>query len=953
MNGDHLGSGQVTLAATSMAAQSEFPGGERSRLVRYGVAVGITGLSLLVRWPLWPVLGNQTPHMTFFPAVMISAYYGGFGPGLLATFSSALAAHYFLGDTRFQIGSVQGAMSLTLFLLVGVVISGLTESLHRMRRRIVADEALRESEQRWRSLTDALPQLVWSAGPDGACDYFSTQWTQHTGIPEADLLGWQWLKVLHPDDREPTRKFWTDSVAGRGPYDVEYRVRRLDGEYRWFKTRGVPIRDSEGAIFKWFGTCTDITTSKQLEEELRQANSRLDLAVRGSNVGIFEVDLLDGEYIGGRAHFINVWEQLGNQPPDSSVDSTADSTAWMASLHPADREQVLSEIRAQLEGVGNDYHVAYRARHRDGSDRWMLARGTIIRDESGKAVRVTGCRVDVTDLKQIENELRQAKEAAESANHAKDEFLANVSHEIRTPMNAILGMTELALDTPLTNDQRQILKTVKSAGDNLLGLINDLLDFSKIEAGKLELDISEFSLAAALSDTLRALKVRADAKGLDFSWDVRPEVPDSLVGDAGRLRQVLLNLVGNAVKFTDAGKVSVLVDVADAARDGLVALRFSVTDTGIGIPQEKQQRIFRAFEQEDTSTTRKYGGTGLGLTIADRLVSLMGGSISVESEPGKGSTFAFAVRFSLPSGRADSVGATLKECDTARQEPLPSQAKPLRVLVAEDNDFNAQLIEHLLIRRGHRVSLAQDGRGALALLQGDSTFDLLILDIHMPELDGFDVTRVIRRRELETGGHLPVIALTARSRSEDRDKCLAAGMDDFLTKPFRADDLWTVMDRALGSRREIAPINAMNDEASPAGAALDRSTILAACGGDESLLRKMCHSFRERIPMYLATVEDALSQQDAPRLRDAAHKICGMIAAFSAGAGDVASKLEQAAARSDLEECRPLVERLVTIAAPLVESVSGLSVDALRGPTDICGKGKADGAIGQIIGPIG
>ena len=208
---------------------------------------------------------------------------------------------------------------------------------------------------------------------------------------------------------------------------------------------------------------------------------------------------------------------------------------------------------------------------------------------------------------------------------------------------------------------------MKSAGDNLLGLINDLLDFSKIEAGKLELDISEFSLGAALSDTLRALKVRADAKGLHFSWDVRPEVPDSLVGDAGRLRQVLLNLVGNAVKFTDAGKVSVRVNVADAARDGLVALRFTVTDTGIGIPQEKQQRIFRAFEQEDTSTTRKYGGTGLGLTIADRLVALMGGSIFVESEPGKGSTFAFTVCFSHPSERAESVWRNASK--TARPPP--------------------------------------------------------------------------------------------------------------------------------------------------------------------------------------------------------------------------------------------------------------------------------------------
>src|SRR5713226_2221963 len=285
-----------------------------------------------------------------------------------------------------------------------------------------AEEKLRESEHRWRSLTEALPQLVWTATPDGACDYFSTQWTQHTGVPASQLLGWSWLLVLHPDDREATRQFWTNSVAGRGAYDVEYRVRRLDGEYRWFKTRGVPIRDSEGGIFKWFGTCTDITDAKLAEEELRLA-----------------------------------------------------------------------------------------------------------------------------------------KEAAESANRAKDEFLANVSHEIRTPMNAILGMTELALDTPLTEDQRGYLKTVKSAADNLLGIINDLLDFSKIEAGKLELDPADFSLRATVGDTLRALAVRAHRKGLELVCHVQPDVPDALVGDAGRLRQVLLNVVGNAIKFTDEGEVVVTV----------------------------------------------------------------------------------------------------------------------------------------------------------------------------------------------------------------------------------------------------------------------------------------------------------------------------------------------------------------------------------------------------------
>ena len=921
---------------------------DQSRLIRYGIAIGVTGLSLLVRWALWPVLGSQTPHMTFFPAVMISAYFGGFGPGLLATFLSAFAAHYFLGDARFQIDTAQGAVSLTLFLLVGTVISGLTESLHRMRRRVVADEGIRESEERWRSLTDALPQLVWSAGPDGACDYFSTQWTQHTGVPEADLLGWQWLKVLHPDDREPTRKFWTDSVAGRGPYDVEYRIRRSDGEYRWFKTRGVPIRDSEGHIFKWFGTCTDITASKEFEDELRRVNSRLDLAVRGSNVGIFEVDLQDGKYIGGRAHFINVWEQLGHQPADNSVESTADSTAWMTSLHPDDRDRVLSEIQSQLAGPANDYHVAYRARHRDGSDRWMLARGTITRDESGKAIRITGSRVDVSDLKQIEQELRHAKEAAEAANRSKDEFLANVSHEIRTPMNAILGMTELALDTPLTNDQRQILKTVKSAGDILLGLINDLLDFSKIEAGKLELDVSEFSLRAALCDTLRVFKARSKEKGLDFSYDVGPEVPDSLRGDAGRLRQVLLNLVGNAVKFTDAGAVTVRVDVANAAREEPAVLRFTVTDTGIGIPPDKQQRIFRAFEQEDTSTTRKYGGTGLGLTIAARLVDLMEGAITVNSQPGRGSTFAFTARFKLAPEADQNLAASKQRTDAPLPEKLPVQTEPLRVLVAEDNDFNAQLIEQLLVRRGHHVSLAPDGRSALALME-NSSFDLLILDIHMPELDGFEVTGMIRQRERSVGGHLPIIALTARSRSEDRERCLAAGMDEFLTKPFRADDLWAVIDRVVGKSRPITP---SNREPSQSHAAFDCETILAACGGDESLLRKMSQSFRERIPAHLAALEDALAQQDAPRLRETAHKICGMIATFSADAGDVAAELEERAAHGDLGACGSLGQRLAVMTSELVGSVSGLSVARLRASTEAAPNAHRD-LVGQTIGPVG
>jgi CheY-like chemotaxis protein len=509
-------------------------------------------------------------------------------------------------------------------------------------------------------------------------------------------------------------------------------------------------------------------------------------------------------------------------------------------------------------------------------------------------------------------------------------------------MNAILGMTELALDTPLTEDQRLSLKTVKAAADNLLGIINDLLDFSKIEAGKLELVPADFSLRGAVGDTLRALAVRAHKKGLELIYQVQPDVPDALIGDAGRLRQVLLNLAGNAVKFTDEGEVVVRVELegggpAPSPGAGEVGLRFTVRDTGIGIPPDQQARIFRAFEQEDTSSTRKYGGTGLGLTIASRLVALMGGTITVESAPGRGSTFAFTARFGqqphppepvpaqppvslhnlpvlvvddnatnrhilaewlrgwqtdptvvgdgmaamdalwhraangrpyalvlldarMPDADGLTVAAMIRERaelaatrimlltsgerpgdparvrelridaqllkpvqqdelletiyrvmsrsqgnapplawptprQQARTAPVPA-ATPLHILVAEDNELSAQVLEQALVRQGHRVRLASNGREVLALAEQEG-FDLLLLDVHMPELDGFQVVRAIRERELTAGGHLPIIALTARSRKEDRERCLAAGMDDFQTKPIRPADLLAAIDRLL------------------------------------------------------------------------------------------------------------------------------------------------------------
>jgi two-component system, sensor histidine kinase and response regulator len=1117
-----------------------------------------------------------------------------------------------------------------LIRLVGVSIE--------ITRLKLAEEALRESEQRWRSLTEALPQLVWSATPDGACDYFSTQWTEHTGVPESDLLGWRWLETLHPEDREPTRHFWLESVAGHHPYDVEYRVRRRDGEHRWFKTRGVPIRDGGGNIVKWFGTCTDIAELRQAEQALRRQAELLRLSydaivvwrlgggIESWSRGAEELyGFTEAEALGRVTHELLrtvhpiPWPQIeaqlaggGTWEGELRHRTKAGGEVLVSSRHQLVRdadgvrrvlesnrditdrkraEEATAE-RARLASLAADVGVALTGAdalpgilqpcaealvrhlgaafarvwtlheaedvlelqasagmytHTDGphsrvpvgqlkigriaqerrphltndvqrdprlSDPgWARREGMVafaghplvvqdrlvgvlalfarrpLTDTTVKALAAVADEIAL-GIERVRHKeaLERAKEAAEAANRAKSEFLANVSHEIRTPLNAILGMTELALDTDLTDGQRQFLQTAKAAADNLLGMINELLDFAKIEAGKMELDPADFGLRAAVGDTLRALALRAHSKGLELISQVQPDVPDALVGDVGRLRQVLLNLVGNALKFTDQGEVEVRVEVVPPTPGpsptqgrgeqepfsppsptrgeggwggaGEVLLRFTVRDTGIGIPRDKQETIFRAFEQEDSSTTRKHGGTGLGLTIAARLVALMGGQITVDSAPGRGSTFAFTARFGrrthqpepaassqpvlhglrvlivddnatnrhilqewlrgwqlepaavgdglaavaalwdavsagrpytlvlLDSRMPDTDGLTLaaqirrraelaatrivlltsgdRPGDLARSReqrvdahllkpvqqdellqtigrvlgrsdgsappaarlageweqtgaPAPA-ARPLRVLVAEDNEFNAQLLEQLLGRRGHRVRLASNGREALCLAE-EGGFDLLLLDIHMPELDGFQVAQAVRERERATGGHLPIIALTARSRKEDRERCLATGMDDFLAKPVQAADLWAAMERVVDVRPPAEP---------PGSGLLNPQVLLAACGDDAAILEKIGQAFRASLPDHLKAVQDALRERDAPRLREAAHKLAGMVAAFSTAAGGLASELEDHAAQGQLEEASALIARLETMAEELLQLVGGLSLDGLR-----------------------
>jgi len=688
--------------------------------------------------------------------------------------------------TLFDVWQRYSVEFLILLLAVGSIIM-LTVMLVIGNRRLAASR--REAEQsagQLQTLVQTIPDLIWLKDPDGVYLSCNPRFEQLYGHTEAEILGKTDYDFVDKELADFFREHDRKAMAVGGPsINEELLVFASDGHQELLETIKCPMVDSQGNLIGVLGVGRDISALAKATKELRMSEARWQFALEGAGDGVFDWNLVnDNVFFSQR-----FTEMLGY-----AVAEFGDRReSWENCLHPDDRERVLADIARYLHGDTPVFASECRVQCKDGSYRWMLERGKVVEWASDhQPLRMIGTQTDISEHKQREIELEQARQEAEAANRAKSEFLANMSHEIRTPLNGVIGMTQLLELTNPTPEQKEYLEYLEIASNNLLALISDVLDLSKIEAGKIELELADFPLAKAIDEVVAIQIGRIRQKKLELVTNIMHDGTVMVHGDLLRFKQIVLNLLGNAIKFTEQGSITITAQVV-SQQDQQGTLRLDVRDTGIGMTPEVLERIFDTFTQADSSTTRKYGGSGLGLTICRRLVKLMGGRIWAQSLPGVGSCFHVELPCAVSTQQPEAAHKPGLDHDQFYN------GKALSVLVAEDNPLNAATILAMLQRMGHQALLAENGQKALDACR-QNRFDCILMDIQMPVMDGIQATATLRQQEQATGVHLPIIALTAHALRGDRSRLLAEGFDGYLAKPLEMAALARELERVTAGK---------------------------------------------------------------------------------------------------------------------------------------------------------
>jgi PAS domain S-box-containing protein len=768
----------------------------------------------------------------------------------------------------------------------GASILGYVGTVADISERKRSGDALRESEKQHRDLVDHSLGLICTHDMEGRLLSVNPAAARALGYEPAELIGKHLAGLLAPSARAGFPGYVARIGTGNADSGL-MRIRTKAGDERIWKYNNVRF-DEPGRAPYVLGHAQDMTDQILGEEVLRHSEERFRNAFDNAPIGMALMGL-DSRWLKVNPALCEI---LGYSEQELLATNSE------ALTHFEDGLVGQGALRRILAGEMASCEVEKRYRHRHGQTVWTLVSVSLVHDPRNKPLYFISQIQDITERKRLGADLATARDAALASARLKSEFLANMSHEIRTPMNGVLGMAELLLSTTMTSEQRAYTGAIKSSADALLCVINDVLDFSKIEADKLDIDHIEFSLQELLADTINIMEFQAKRKGLKLGYKIKG-TPDLVSGDPGRLRQIMNNLIGNALKFTERGAVVVMVEVASVNHDN-VTVHFSVNDTGMGIPPDKQSMIFEPFVQADGSTARRFGGTGLGLAITRRLVEMMGGKIWLTSCPGIGSEFHVILKL----GRAQRERQEKEATPQALAEFKSHCGRSLKILLAEDNDINQMLISALLEKAGHEVVAAVSGREALAALERNS-FDVILMDIQMPDITGLDATRIIRMREIESGTRIPILALTAHALKGDQQRFLQAGMDGYVSKPISPQSLLRAIDAlVLDSPSETTDLPAEPENP-------DIEFLLSTTGGDMQLLKKVTRAILKRWPSYIADLRRAITSSDAQALSQAAHSLKG-IAGHMLGAPERESiiLLEAFGGQNDLSRAPGMVDNL-------------------------------------------